>query len=46
MVKRFDAEKRQLISNSEDTSKPYPPIPLDKNHQIIGIVIAVAKPVK
>jgi tetratricopeptide (TPR) repeat protein len=46
MVKRYDAEKNQLLSKSIDTSKPYAPIPVDDNHQIIGIVIAVAKPAK
>lgn len=46
MVKRFDAENNQLLSKSKDTSNPYKPIPLDENHQIVGIVIAVAKPSK
>jgi tetratricopeptide (TPR) repeat protein len=46
MVKRFDAEKNQLLSKSKDTSSPYNPIPLDKDHQIVGVVIAVAKPSK
>jgi hypothetical protein len=45
IVKRFDAEKNQLISKSKDTSNPYNPIPLDEDHQIVGVVIAVAKPI-
>jgi len=44
IVKRFDAKNNQLLSKSKDTSNPYNPIPLDEDHQIIGIVIAVAKP--
>jgi tetratricopeptide (TPR) repeat protein len=44
IVKRFDAEKNQLLSKSKDTSNPYNPIPLDEAHQIVGVVIAVAKP--
>lgn len=43
MVKRFDEQKNELISKSTDTSKPYDPIPVDKGHQILGIVIAIAK---
>lgn len=46
IVKRFDAEKNQLLSKSKDTSNPYNPIPLNEDHQIVGVVIAVAKPVK
>ncbi|MFZ5857132.1 MAG: S24 family peptidase [Chloroflexota bacterium] len=46
MVKRFDAEKNQLVSKSKDKSKPYGPIPVDERHQIVGIVIAIAKPAK
>jgi hypothetical protein len=44
MVKRFDEGKNQLISKSKDTSKSYDPVPVDKDHQIVGIVIAIAKP--
>jgi len=43
IVKRFDAESNQLFSKSKDTSKSYDPIPLDEDHQIVGVVIAVAK---
>jgi hypothetical protein len=44
IVKRFDEKNNQLLSKSKDTSKSYGPIPLDEDHQIVGIVIAVAKP--
>jgi hypothetical protein len=44
IVKRFDAENNLLLSKSNDISNPYNPIQLDENHQIVGIVIAVAKP--
>ncbi len=44
IVKRFDEKNNQLLSRSKDTSNPYNPIPLDENHQIFGVVIAVAKP--
>jgi len=46
MVKRFDKNNNQLRSKSKDTSKSYDPIPLDEDHQIVGVVIAVAKPAK
>jgi SOS-response transcriptional repressor LexA len=46
MVKRYDEKNNQLLSKSKDTSKPYDPIQLDTDHQIIGIVIAIAKPVQ
>ena len=44
IVKRFDEKNNQLLSKSKDTSKSYDPIPLDEDHQIVGVVIAVAKP--
>jgi len=44
MVKRFDAARNQLLSRSTDTRKSYDPIPVDEQHQILGIVIAMAKP--
>jgi hypothetical protein len=46
IVKRFDVENNQLISRSKDTSKLYSAIPMDEDHQIVGVVIAVAKPTK
>lgn len=46
IVKRLNAEKNQLLSKSKDTSKKYDPIPVDAEHRIMGIVLAVAKPVK
>jgi len=45
IVKRFDEKNDQLLSKSKNTSKLYNPIPLDKDHQIVGIVIAIAKPI-
>jgi len=44
IVKKFDASAQQLLSNSTDTSRSYAPIPLDDEHKIFGVVIAVAKP--
>ncbi|MCL4530521.1 MAG: hypothetical protein M1282_14040, partial [Chloroflexi bacterium] len=44
IVKRFDAENYVLLSKSNDKSRAYPPIPMDEDHQIVGVVIAVAKP--
>jgi hypothetical protein len=43
IVKKYDNTGRQLLSKSKDTSRPYNPIPLDDNHKIFGVVIAVAK---
>jgi len=44
IVKKFDAPGRQFLSNSKDTSRSYDPIPMDDDHKIFGVVIAVAKP--
>jgi hypothetical protein len=44
IVKRFDEKNNQLLSKSKDTGNPYDPIPLDEDHQIVGVVLAVAKP--
>jgi hypothetical protein len=44
IVKRYDELKGQLISKSTDASQRYNPIPMDDNHKIVGVVIAVAKP--
>lgn len=46
IVKRFDEKNGQLLSKSKDTDNTYKPIKLDNDHQIIGIVVAVAKPFK
>jgi SOS-response transcriptional repressor LexA len=46
IVKRLDAKDGTLVSKSNDTSRRYDPIPLDENHKIFGVVIAVAKPIK
>ena len=46
LVKRFDEKNKWLLSKSKDTSQPYNPIPVDDNHKIVGIVIAIAKPAK
>jgi SOS-response transcriptional repressor LexA len=43
MVKRFSEPTKQLISETSDTSQSYPPLPVDQDYQILGIVIAVAK---
>jgi hypothetical protein len=45
MVKRFRNAERDLASETDDTSAEYPPMPLGSRHQILGIVIAVAKPI-
>jgi SOS-response transcriptional repressor LexA len=45
IVKQYDEYNRLLISKSNDKSETYFPIPIDAEHQIIGIAIAVAKPV-
>ncbi len=44
LVKRFDETNKQLISETK-SAKKYPPIPLTPEDYILGIVIAVAKPV-
>jgi tetratricopeptide (TPR) repeat protein len=44
IVKKYDSVGRQFLSKSTDTSNPYLPIPMDENHKIFGVVIAVAKP--
>jgi phage repressor protein C with HTH and peptisase S24 domain len=46
IVKRFDEKANQLLSKSNDTSDSYNPILLDEDHQIVGVVIAVAKPLQ
>jgi hypothetical protein len=46
IVKLFNAEKNnRLLSKSKDTSKSYGTISLDEDHQIVGVLIAVAKPI-
>jgi hypothetical protein len=44
IVKRFDELNGQFLSRSTDTSRSYAPIPMDDDHKIVGVVIAVAKP--
>jgi SOS-response transcriptional repressor LexA len=44
IVKKYDGFDRQFLSKSTDTSQSYDPIPMDKDHKIFGVVIAVAKP--
>jgi hypothetical protein len=46
MVKRFRSLEMELVSESTDSSQIYNPIKLDQFHQILGIVLAVAKPIK
>lgn len=43
MVKRFREPEKQLISETSDTSRPYPSLSVDQDYQILGVVIAVAK---
>ena len=44
MVKRFRESEKILISETNDTNENYSPVELSQDHQILGIVIAVAKP--
>ncbi|GEM_PF-1342636 len=44
MVKRYREPEKLLISETTDTSQSYDPIKVDQDYQILGIVIAVAKP--
>ncbi len=48
MVKRYRALGNELVSetNDKDPGQSYDPIKLDGHHQILGIVIAVAKPAR
>lgn len=48
MVKRYRALDNELVSetNDKDPTQSYQPVKLDEHHQILGIVIAVAKPIK
>jgi tetratricopeptide (TPR) repeat protein len=46
MVKKFKAEENLLVSETTDTSEEYPPIEMTEEYEILGTVIAVAKPVK
>jgi hypothetical protein len=46
MVKRFDLEDNMLLSQTSLTGKEYESIPFNsKRHRIVGIVVAVAKPI-
>jgi hypothetical protein len=44
IVKKYDGSRRQFLSKSTDTIRKYLPIPMDDDHKIIGLVIAIAKP--
>lgn len=44
MVKRYRESDKQLISETTDTSQTYEPVTVDQDYQILGVVIAVAKP--
>lgn len=44
IVKKFDLSGRQYLSKSTDKAQLYDPIPMDDDHKIFGVVIAVAKP--
>lgn len=46
IVKRYKAADNTLVSETRDTSQPYPPIKIGPQHKILGTVIAVAKPAK
>jgi hypothetical protein len=47
IVKKYDGFDRQFLSKSTDTSQSYDPIPMNEDHKIFGVVIALAKlPVK
>lgn len=46
MVKKFIAKDMLLISETSDTSEDYSPINMTEDHQILGTVLAVAKPAK
>jgi hypothetical protein len=43
MVKRYDKSNKQFLSKSKD--EIHPPIQADENYNILGVVIAVAKPI-
>ncbi|MBW7920067.1 MAG: hypothetical protein H3C52_12305 [Anaerolineales bacterium] len=43
-VRRYRAAGQELVSETTETGSEYSPIKLDKSRQILGIVIAVAKP--
>lgn len=44
IVKRYKAADKTLLSETNDTTQAYPPIKIGRRHQILGVVIAVAKP--
>lgn len=44
MVKKYIAKNCDLVSETTDTSQDYSPIHLNEQYQILGTVIAVAKP--
>jgi hypothetical protein len=44
MIKKFRARDCELVSETIDTSEDYSPIHLNEEYQILGTVIAVAKP--
>lgn len=46
MVKKFIAKEMLLISETTDGSEDYSPIKMTEDHQILGTVLAVAKPAK
>lgn len=46
MVKKYDAREQTLVSETTDNSQDYSAIDLNEDYQILGTVIAVAKPVK
>lgn len=45
VVKRYDKKNHRLLSETNPPNK-YPPVPLTRDDRILGIVIAVAKPIQ
>ncbi|MBI3170213.1 MAG: hypothetical protein HYZ22_17150 [Chloroflexi bacterium] len=45
MVKKYVAKDRTLVSETIDNSEDYSPMHLDEGYQILGAVIALAKPI-
>jgi SOS-response transcriptional repressor LexA len=43
MVKRYRDSEKELISETNDNSESYPSLKLNQYHQILGVVIVVAK---
>ncbi len=46
MVKKYSSRNQTLVSETTDTTQDYSPIDMNEDYQILGTVIAVAKPKK